>query len=67
MNPDKGIYWIMNFKQIIYYGLVVGLVIFFIGWITGLGGSLIPNIVFSVLMGFLAAITVRIFFKLIQK
>lgn len=53
----------MNFKQSITYGIVVAIAIFFIGWITEMGGDLLPNIVFSVLMGLLAIIAVRLFVK----
>ena len=38
------------------YGLVTFGAIFFVGWITGLGGSLLPNLVFSALMGGLASV-----------
>ena len=51
----------MNFRQSISYGIVVGIVIFFIGWITGMGGDLLPNIVFSGLMGVLAFVAVKLF------
>lgn len=37
------------------YGLVVFICIWFVGWITGMGGGWIANIVFSALMGVLAA------------
>ncbi len=38
------------------YGLVVFGAIFFVGWITGMGGPFVPNLVFSFLMGALAAV-----------
>jgi energy-coupling factor transporter transmembrane protein EcfT len=57
----------MDRKQSIIYGAVVGVVIFFVGWSTGMGGSVIPNFVFSVLMGILAMIIIRIFTKFIDK
>lgn len=38
------------------YGTVVFAAIFFTGWITGMGGSFIPNLVFSILMGAFAAV-----------
>ena len=38
------------------YGLVTFGAIFFVGYITGLGGSLIPNLGFSLLMGLFAAL-----------
>ena len=40
----------------IIYGLVVFAAIFFVGWITGMGGSFGPNLGFSVLMGVFAAV-----------
>lgn len=36
------------------YGLVVFAAIFFVGWSTGMGGSFLPNFIFSALMGGLA-------------
>ena len=42
-------------RQPLIYGAVVFAAIFFVGWITGMGGSFLPNLVFSILMGFLAA------------
>ena len=56
----------MSFKQTIIYGIVVVSVIFFIGWITGMGGDFWPNIIFSGLMGVLAVIAIRVLIK-IQK
>ncbi len=41
-------------RQPLIYGVVVFAAIFFVGWITGMGGSFLPNLVFSILMGFLA-------------
>ena len=41
----------MNFPQHITYGLVVFVAIFLIGWITGMGGSFVPNLIFSAVMG----------------
>lgn len=38
------------------YGVVVFAAIFFVGWVTGLGGSFIPNLGFSLFMGVFAAI-----------
>ncbi|MEM7240983.1 MAG: hypothetical protein AAF429_02260 [Pseudomonadota bacterium] len=38
------------------YGLVAFAVIFFVGWITGMGGSLLPNHFFSLLMGVFAGV-----------
>ena len=57
----------MDKRQSIIYGAVVGVVIFFIGWSTGLGGSVLPNFIFSVLMGILAMIIIRIFTKFTDK
>ena len=57
----------MDKKQSILYGAVVGVVIFFVGWSTGLGGSVLPNFIFSVLMGILAMIIIRIFTKFTDK
>ncbi len=37
------------------YGLAVAAAVFIAGWATGMGGSLIPNIGFSILMGVFAA------------
>lgn len=41
--------------QPVIYGLVVTAALFFVGAITGLGGSFLPNLLFSVAMGVLAA------------
>ncbi|MDG2096569.1 MAG: hypothetical protein P8J83_03730 [Paracoccaceae bacterium] len=57
----------MDKKQSIIYGAVVGVVIFFVGWSTGLGGSLMPNFIFSVVMGILAMVVIRIFTKFADK
>ena len=38
------------------YGTIVFVAIFFVGWITGMGGSFLPNLLFSILMGVFAAI-----------
>jgi len=57
----------MDKKQSIIYGAVVGVVIFFVGWSTGLGGSLMPNFIFSVVMGILAMAVIRIFTKFADK
>lgn len=46
------------------YGAVVFAAVFFVGWITGLGGSFIPNLGFSILMGLLAAICFSVFTRL---
>ena len=47
--------WFKSQPDHIKYGLVVFVAIFFVGFTTGMGGSFIPNLGFSVLMGFLAA------------
>ena len=57
----------MDNRQSMIYGAVVGVVIFFVGWSTGLGGSVLPNFIFSVLMGILAMIIIRIFTKFTDK
>ena len=38
------------------YGAVVSAAVFFVGWITGMGGSFVPNLVFSLAMGAFAAV-----------
>ena len=38
------------------YGVVVAVAVFFVGASTGMGGSLVPNLAFSALMGILAAV-----------
>ena len=53
----------MDKRQSIIYGAVVGVVIFFVGWSTGLGGSVLPNFIFSVLMGILAMLVIRVYTK----
>ena len=57
----------MDKKQSIIYGAVVGVVIFFFCCSTGLGGSLMPNFIFSVVMGILAMVVIRIFTKFADK
>lgn len=42
-------------RQPIIYGAVVFAAVFFVGWVTGMGGSLIPNLIFSLVIGALAA------------
>jgi hypothetical protein len=54
----------MSFKQTIFYGIVVAVVIFFIGWSTGMGGDFWPNIIFSGLMGVLAMIAIKVLLKI---
>jgi len=50
-------------RNSLIYGTVVFAAIFFTGWITGMGGSFLPNLVFSVLMGVLAAVCFLIVMK----
>ena len=45
-----------NFPDYVKYGTVAFVVIFFVGWVTGMGGSLIPNLLFSLLMGLFAGV-----------
>ena len=42
------------------YGLIVFAAIWFVGWSTGMGGSFLPNLIFSVLMGLLALFLVTL-------
>ncbi len=42
-------------RKALIYGAVVFGAIWFVGWSTGMGGSFLPNLVFSLLMGALAA------------
>jgi hypothetical protein len=57
----------MTFGQDIIYGIIVTLAVFFIGWITGMGGDLVPNLIFSILMGVLGFVVIRIFVMLSKK
>lgn len=57
----------MTFGQNIIYGIIVTLAVFFIGWITGMGGDLVPNLIFSILMGVLGFVVIRIFVMLSKK
>lgn len=50
-------------RQPLIYGATVFACVFFVGWITGMGGSFGPNLVFSLAMGALAGFC----FFLIQK
>ena len=45
----------MNLPQHITYGLIVFAAIFAIGWLTGMGGSFLPNLLFSAAMGVFAS------------
>ncbi len=42
--------------QHITYGLITFVAIFLIGALTGMGGSLVPNLIFSAAMGVFAAV-----------
>lgn len=42
-------------RQAGIYGAVAGAVIFFVGWITGMGGGVVPNLIFGAGMGLFAA------------
>ena len=50
-------------RQPLTYGAVVFGAIFFVGWSTGMGGSFLPNLIFSLAMGVLAGVC----FYLIQR
>lgn len=43
-------------RQSAIYGAVVAVAVFFIGITTGMGGSLIADLIFSALMGVFAAV-----------
>lgn len=43
-------------RQALTYGLVMAGAVFFVGLITGMGGSILPNLLFSLLMGGLAIV-----------
>lgn len=43
-------------RQPIIYGLVVFAAVFGVGFVTGMGGSFLPNLIFSVAMGIFAGI-----------
>ena len=38
------------------YGAVTGVAVFAVGWITGMGGGLFPNLIFGALMGTFASL-----------
>ena len=48
--------WFSQLSQAKKYGLVVFAAIFAVGFITGMGGSFLPNLIFSALMGLLAGV-----------
>ena len=41
-------------RDILIYGVVTFVAVFFIGWSTGMGGSFWPNLIFSALIGVFA-------------
>lgn len=43
-------------RQPAIYGAVVAVALFFVGWTTGMGGSFIPNLLFSIAIGAFAAV-----------
>lgn len=43
-------------REAAIYGVVVALALFFVGWITGMGGAFWANLAFSLAMGALAAV-----------
>lgn len=43
-------------KDMLIYGAVTFVAVFFIGWSTGMGGSFWPNLIFSALTGVFATI-----------
>ena len=46
----------MNLPQHVSYGLIVFAAIFAIGWLTGMGGAFLPNLIFSAIMGAFASV-----------
>ena len=44
----------------IKYGLIVFACVFFVGWSTGMGGSWLPNLGFSALMGLMAGFLMKL-------
>ena len=56
----------MGLRQAAIYGVTTAGVVFFIGWTTGMGGSLVPNIGFSVLMGAFAALLFTLVVKYVR-
>ena len=45
--------------QHVTYGAVTAIAVFMVGWVTGMGGSFVPNLVFSAVMGVFAAVLFR--------
>lgn len=54
-------------RQPFIYGATVFASILFVGWITGMGGSFLPNLLFSAVMGVLAAICFSLVLKFGKK
>ena len=54
-------------RQPFINGGVVFVAIFFVGWSTGMGGSFLPNPLFSLLMGGFAAVCFALIKKFIGK
>ncbi len=54
-------------RQPLIYGAVVFGAIFFVGFVTGMGGSFLPNLIFSLAMGVLAAVCFIVVQKLAGK
>lgn len=50
-------------RQPFIYGAVVFAAIFFVGWITGMGGAFLPNLIFSAGIGLMAGLA----FWLVQR
>ncbi len=42
-------------RDTLIYGAVAAVAVFFIGWTTGMGGTFLANLIFSILMGVFAA------------
>ena len=43
-------------RSALIYGASTFAAIFFVGWVTGMGGSFLPNLGFSLLMGIFAGL-----------
>jgi hypothetical protein len=48
-----------SYPDHIKYGVAVFFAIFFVGWTTGMGGSFLPNVGFSAVMGVAASYLFR--------
>ena len=44
----------------VIYGAITGVVIFIVGYITGMGGSFWPNVIFGALMGLFAGLCYKV-------